>query len=97
MYNNQQNICTSEERVQKSDKFIHEPVAYVTGYYGGRCVIQSHNTALVFPTGTAFYTTPPKPWIGLTDEERNRFINYAEEDFAAGVLWAEAKLKDKNI
>jgi hypothetical protein len=46
-----------------------------------------------------FYTygsQPRKEWVGLTEEERNRFINYANENFAAGVLWAEAKLKEKN-
>lgn len=37
-----------------------------------------------------------REWVGLTDEERNRFINYTDENFAAGVLWAEAKLKEKN-
>jgi hypothetical protein len=43
------------------------------------------------------HTAPPrKEWVGLTDEERNRFINYTDENFAAGVLWAEAKLKEKN-
>ena len=40
--------------------------------------------------------SPRKEWVGLTDEERNRFINYTDENFAAGVLWAEAKLKEKN-
>jgi len=37
-----------------------------------------------------------KPWVGLTDEERNRYRNYTVENFYAGVLWAEAKLKEKN-
>jgi hypothetical protein len=42
------------------------------------------------------FAQPKREWVGLTDEERNRFINYADENFAAGVLWAEAKLKEKN-
>jgi len=37
-----------------------------------------------------------RQWVGLTEEERNRFINYTDENFAAGVLWAEAKLKELN-
>lgn len=43
------------------------------------------------------YTAPPrKPWVGLTDDERTRYIKYTAENFAAGVLWAEAKLKERN-
>jgi hypothetical protein len=36
-----------------------EPVAVVSGYYGGRCVILPINPARLFNAGTAFYTTPP--------------------------------------
>jgi hypothetical protein len=36
-----------------------DPVAYVTGYYGGRCVIEPLNKAMVMPSGMALYTTPP--------------------------------------
>ena len=45
-----------------------EPVAVVSGYYGGQCVILPTNPARIFNSGTALYTTPPhrKP---LTDEE----------------------------
>lgn len=44
-----------------------EPVAVVSGYYGGQCVVLPTNPARLFNSGTAFYTTPPqrKP---LTDE-----------------------------
>ena len=35
-----------------------EAVAYVTGYYGGRCVIEPLNRAAVLPTGMALYATP---------------------------------------
>ena len=59
----------------------YEPVASVTGYYGGRCVIQSHNTALVFSTGTTLYAASPrKEWVGLTDDEINRSISNLLED-----------------
>ena len=43
------------------------------------------------------YTAPPKrEWVGLTDDERNRYISYMAENFAAGVLWAETKLRERN-
>ena len=35
-----------------------EPVAVVSGYYGGQCVIQPLNPARVFNSGTAFYAAP---------------------------------------
>ena len=38
----------------------------------------------------------PLGWVGLTEEECHRFIKYTEENFAAGVLWAETKLKERN-
>lgn len=51
-----------------------EPVAVVSGYYGGQCVVLPTNPAMLFNSGTAFYTSPPasKPhgfagvtaWIG---------------------------------
>jgi hypothetical protein len=36
-----------------------EPVAVVSGYYGGQCVITPTDPARVFNTGTSFYTTAP--------------------------------------
>ena len=43
------------------------------------------------------YTAPPrKPWVGLTDDERSRYKGYTAETFVDGVIWAEAKLKEKN-
>ena len=38
-----------------------EPVARVTGYYGGRCVIELLNRASVFPTNMALYAAPVQP------------------------------------
>ena len=35
-----------------------EPVAYITGYHGGRCIIEPVNRAAVLPSGMALYTTP---------------------------------------
>ena len=45
-----------------------EPVAVVSGYYGGKCVVLPTDPARIFNSGTAFYTHPPKR-KPLTDEE----------------------------
>ena len=44
-----------------------EPVARVTGYHAGRCVIEPLDRATVFPAGMAVYTRPVRP---MSDEER---------------------------
>jgi hypothetical protein len=51
---------------------VQEPVAVVSGYYGGQCVVLPTNPARLFNSGTAFYTAPQpvpvktyhdgKPW-----------------------------------
>ena len=43
-----------------------KPVARVTGYYGGRCVIEPLDGKSVFPTGMAIYTRGMRE---LSDEE----------------------------
>jgi hypothetical protein len=53
-------------------KAVQEPVAVVSGYYGGQCVVLPINPARLFNSGTAFYTAPQpvpvktyhdgKPW-----------------------------------
>ena len=49
---------------------LPEPVAYVSGYYAGRCVVEPLNKAMVMPEGMALYTaTPRREWAGMTDEE----------------------------
>ena len=46
-----------------------EPVAYVSGYYNGRCVLLPTDPARIFRSSTAFYTTPPAAQRQpLTDE-----------------------------
>ena len=45
-----------------------EPVAVVSGYFGGKCVVLPTDPARIFNSGTAFYTHPPKR-KPLTDEE----------------------------
>jgi uncharacterized small protein (DUF1192 family) len=41
-------------------KAVQEPVAVVSGYYGGQCVVLPTNPARLFNSGTAFYTAPEK-------------------------------------
>ncbi len=45
-----------------------EPVAVVSGYYGGQCVVLPTNPTRLFNSGTAFFTHPPKR-EPLTDDE----------------------------
>ena len=76
-----------------------EPVAVVSGYYGGKCVVLPTDPARIFNSGTAFYTHPPKrEWQGLMDWEINSVANNNNpldgiRSFARAV---EAKLKEKN-
>jgi hypothetical protein len=74
---------------------VQEPVAVVTGYHGGNCVVAPTNPERLFNSGTAFYTTPPaqqKPWVDLTDEE----IMAAPENLIACIAYVRNKLKEKN-
>ena len=77
-----------------------EPVAVVSGYYGGKCVVLPTDPARIFNSGTAFYTHPPKrEWHGLTDNER---MELAVKTGAMSADWlpfmeaVEKKLKEKN-
>jgi len=42
---------------------VQEPVAVVSGYHGGQCVVTPTNPARLFSTGTAFYTTAAQPAV----------------------------------
>lgn len=46
-----------------------EPVAVVSGYYGGQCVILPINPARIFNSNTALYTSPTAQRKPLTDEQ----------------------------
>jgi len=69
------------EAAQRQSAPVQEPVAIVSGYYGGQCVVLPTNPARLFNSGTAFYTTPPaaQPFVPLTDEqEREAFEAWAK-------------------
>ena len=76
---------------------LQEPVAYVTGVYGGRFTYEPLNRAIVLPTGMALYATPQHTatWVGLTDEDKQKLAaaQFGWEDLCLAV---EAKLKEKN-
>lgn len=72
-----------------------EPVAYVTGFHNGHCVIQPTDPALVLPVGMALYRSP-KEWVSLTDEEISAVDwkpNETLHDYARHI---ELKLRGKN-
>jgi hypothetical protein len=77
---------------------VQEPVAWVTGFYAGRCVIKTINPAAILPVGVALYTTPPaaqRQWVGLTDEEAQWI--YDNGRTPSGMMeMVEAKLKERN-
>ena len=87
--------CESWEPPKENQK----PVAYVTGFHKGHCVIQPTDPAVVLPVGTALYRAP-REWVGLTDEEVS-YCRYAatfcdELDTAYMAELIEQDLKEKN-
>jgi len=55
--------CGREQPAQQ------EPVAVVSGYYGGQCVILPIDPARIFNSNTPLYTSPPAQRKPLTDEQ----------------------------
>jgi len=77
-----------------------QPVAYVTGFHNGHCVIQSIDPAVVLPAGMALYRAPTE-WVGLTDEEIKEIVGPWGDTPIKGYTrklfdQIEAKLKEKN-
>lgn len=75
-----------------------EPVAVVSGYYGGQCVIQPLNPARVFNSGTAFYAAPiaapvQEPFAFAAPDVLERFAAIA---YAAGAA-ATAKEYEERL
>jgi hypothetical protein len=112
VYTNQQNVNTFEERVQKSEECVHEPVAYF--YHDAPCAKLAnplaHSTLLVlacdrkpsYRNETPLYTAPPKrEWLSLTDDEiyevaNGKGIRWGENYHANFARAIENKLKGKN-
>jgi hypothetical protein len=77
---------------------MSKPVAYVTGYHQGHCVIQPTDPAVVLPVGMALYRAP-REWVGLTDEEiwgSGSRLSLSESGIREFARAIEAKLKEKN-
>ena len=55
------------------------PVAYVTGYYRGHCVIQPTDPATVLPVGMALYRAP-RECVRMTDEEMDEVVNRLQRE-----------------
>ena len=72
-YHEQHTVCgrVITDDLPPKAKPEQEPVAVVSGYYGGQCVILPIDSARIFNSNTALYTAPPqrKP---LTDDEIER-------------------------
>ena len=79
-----------QQAEQRSDSERMEPVARVTGYYGGRCVIEPLNRATVLPTDMALYAAPqpvsqePVAWIEGYPKDF-----YSEEWFIAITIYGD--------
>ena len=79
-----------------------EPVAFVSGYYGGKCVILPIDPARIFNSNTALYTATPaqRTWVGLTDEEiasmMSKNLRSPEGTYFSFARDIEAKLREKN-
>jgi hypothetical protein len=97
----QQNVNTSEERVQVSSKNVHEPVAYVEKgdlYWCDDVSVYDADKL----DGLTLYTAPPcKRWVGLTDDEIYSIwkeikdaVCLDHQTFASAI---EAKLRSKNV
>ena len=83
-----------------------EPVAYITGFHNGHCVIQPTDPAVALPVGAALCYS--KEWIGLTSDDIHDAFCHAEYDASqdwnddpegwckAFANYVEAKLKEKN-
>ena len=73
-----------------------EPIAVVTGVYGGRFIVEPTNPAMVLPVNIALYTHPKqRTWVGLNLDDLPE-IYVDDTAFLHGAQWAEAKLKEKN-
>ena len=92
------NVYISEKRVHKTEKSIHEPVAWLSIDCIGERYLWFSKPIGKDPA-QPLYTAPPKrppkrEWIPLTDEEAWECWNW--EDFNETWKKMEAKLKEKN-
>ena len=75
-----------------------EPVAFVKGCNKGQWEIFPAKAYQIFEREQPLYTTPPqRPWVGLTEQQRNSLEDYCEMIIGKAAFDAiEAKLKENN-
>ena len=92
-------ITALRERLTQPEQ---EPVAWVTGWHDGHCVIRAANPSAILPIGIALYTAPPRrEWEGLNDDEVTQAMYRADAIFTGPMQFKfakeiEAKLREKN-
>jgi hypothetical protein len=71
-------VAAIEQALAAQPAPVQEPVAWVTGFHAGRCVIKTINPAAILPVGVALYTTPPAPAVpdALTSADIQEHIEY---------------------
>ena len=84
---------------QALEQPAQEPVAIVTGHIEISLLSDTINKML--PINTELYTHPTPSWVGLSDDEIEEALSGTDPNFihgscTQGILWAEAKLKEKN-
>ena len=84
---------------QALEQPAQEPVAIVTGHIEISLLSDTINKML--PINTELYTHPAPSWQGLSDDEIEEALSGTDPNFihgscTQGILWAEAKLKEKN-
>jgi len=97
-FEKKQAVDALRERLAQPEQ---EPVAWVTGWHDGHCVIRAANPAAILPIGVALYTTPPRrEWASMTEEEIKALPQWFPSHETAAVMplirAIEAKLKEKN-
>lgn len=72
---------TPQQRLELSRGTKAAPVAYITGQFAGRCIIEAINRAAVLPTGMALYATPQPSAVpdAVTMADVMRAWEYAED------------------
>jgi len=92
---------SAEDAIKALEKALKqeqgEPVAVVTGVYGGRFTYAPIKESVVLPVGMALYTLPQhRKWVDLTGEELETLLS-ENRALTLGAIWAVSnKLKEKN-
>jgi hypothetical protein len=90
---------TSEKRVDETAKQEHEPVAFINvekQKLEWAKLTSWHTPTIVNLPKIPLYTAPPKQWVGLTDEEKEKLVETFYGTDIQRLEAVEAKLKEKN-